>query len=295
MNDETPVQPVQKEVTPKKTKVKQLVETALPTPKEFIPMEGYDMYSVSSHAVDSILPKMQAILDDFEYMRKIGKNTYSNYTYLMERQVTEQLKKLCSTYKVFTHVISQKEVLKYDLNKNVISEVEVVLRYVCTETGQFITSVGMGKGADTLDKDMNKAITAAIKYIHMKNFNIPTGDDPEADSKLEQEHARELSQQNAKVSTPERQAEGPVVPKQKVEVKKEAQPVSTPVHAEVVSSPAKDVSSWTKEEINEFKDVRALAQYFKAKKPIAEKEGTIVQFKELAIARQNLIKHGLVA
>lgn len=288
MNDETPVQ---KEVTPKKTKAKQPVEAAVTTPKEFIPMEGYDMYSVSSHAVDSILPKMQAILDDFEYMRKIGRNTFSNYTYLMERQVTEQLKKLCSTYKVFTHVISQKEVLKYDLNKNVISEVEVVLRYVCTETGQFITSVGMGKGADTLDKDMNKAITAAIKYIHMKNFNIPTGDDPEADSKLEQEHAREIAKESTKVATPVKTAESPVVPKQKVEV----QTATTPVHAEVVSGPTKDVSSWTKEEINEFKDVRALAQYFKAKKPIAEKEGTIVQFKELAIARQNLIKHGLVA
>lgn len=292
MNDETPVQ---KEITPKKTKVKQPVETALPTPKEFIPMEGYDMYSASSHTVDSILPKMQAILDDFEYMRKIGKNTYSNYTYLMERQVTEQLKKLCSAHRVFTHIISQKEVLKYDLNKNVISEVEVVLRYVCTETGQFIASVGMGKGADTLDKDMNKAITAAIKYIHMKNFNIPTGDDPEADSKLEQEHARELSRANTPDPTPTPEKSTPVIPKQKAEVKKEEQSNVQPLQAEVVVSPTKEVSSWTKEEINEFKDVRALAQYFKAKKPIAEKEGTIVQFKELAIARQNLIKHGLIA
>lgn len=292
MNDETPVQ---KEVAPKKTKAKQVTETALPTPKEFIPMDKYDTYSASSHEVDSILPKMQAILDDFEYMKKAGTNTFSKYTYLMERQVTEQLKKLCSIHKVFTHVVSQKEVLKYDLNKNIISEVEVVLRYVCTETGQFITSVGMGKGADTLDKDMNKAITAAIKYIHMKNFNIPTGDDPEADSKLEQEHAREMSKESAKATTPEKSTESPVIPQKSVEVKKEVKSTAEPLKAEVVTSPTNGVSSWTKEEINEFKDVRALAQYFKAKKPIAEKEGTIVQFKELAIARQNLIKHGLIA
>ena len=47
----------------------------------------------------------------------------------------------------------------------------------------------MGAGDDGADKGLYKAYTGAVKYFLMKTFLIPTGDDPEADTKADERAA----------------------------------------------------------------------------------------------------------
>jgi hypothetical protein len=51
------------------------------------------------------------------------------------------------------------------------------------ESGEELVMEQMASGGDTLDKGTFKAVTGAIKYVLTTLFLIPTGDDPEKDSK----------------------------------------------------------------------------------------------------------------
>jgi len=60
-----------------------------------------------------------------------------------------------------------------------IATVKINFSFIDADTGEgnFITMIG--EGMDTGDKAIYKAITGAQKYVLMKTFLIPTGDDPE--------------------------------------------------------------------------------------------------------------------
>jgi hypothetical protein len=52
----------------------------------------------------------------------------------------------------------------------------------------------IGQGADTQDKGTNKAMTGAFKYLLLRTFNIPTGDDPDkvSSNELKVKHDKDL-------------------------------------------------------------------------------------------------------
>ncbi len=64
-----------------------------------------------------------------------------------------------------------------------ITTLEMAFAIIDAETGTTIERPWIGTGQDKGDKGADKAYTGAVKYFLMKTFMIPTGDDPENDTK----------------------------------------------------------------------------------------------------------------
>ena len=144
----------------------------------------------------NILKKLHTIQSEVGHMEKDGKNTFQNYKYLSETQVTLTMKKLLDKHEVvFIHsseIINLTEATPTKQGtKQFITNLKVVYRFYDIESGEFVEGHVAGQGEDTGDKGVYKAITGAIKYIFMKNFMIPTGDDPEKTSDKPQAQSEE--------------------------------------------------------------------------------------------------------
>ena len=134
----------------------------------------------------AILKKLHKIQSEVGKMEKDGKNTFKDYNYLSETQVTVKMKKLLEENRVvFTHSSTITKTFPFMSAKgvqNFLTNIEVEYSFYDIETGEVLTGTASGQGTDSGDKGIYKGITGAIKYIFMKNFMIPTGDDPEKDN-----------------------------------------------------------------------------------------------------------------
>ena len=132
-----------------------------------------------------ILEKLHKIQSEIGRMEKDGKNSFQNYSYLSETQVTTKMKDVLeSNQVVFSY--SAKTASTYPFKnakgvQNFLTNVDVSYSFYDVESGEKIRGLVSGQGTDSGDKGVYKAITGAVKYIFMKNFLIPTGDDPEQD------------------------------------------------------------------------------------------------------------------
>ena len=67
-----------------------------------------------------------------------------------------------------------------------ITHVDVVYRMVnVDDPADFIDIASCGDGADTQDKGSGKAMTYAFKYMWLRTFALPTGEDPDKISSAE--------------------------------------------------------------------------------------------------------------
>jgi hypothetical protein len=137
----------------------------------------------------NILTKLHAMQAEIERMEKDGRNTLQNYTYLSETQVTLKIKELLDKHGVMflPKSIEEKAITEISPTskgtKQYVTTVKVSYIFADIETGETYEGSIEGQGTDTGDKGIYKAITGSIKYVYMKTFNIPTGDDPEKDTK----------------------------------------------------------------------------------------------------------------
>lgn len=132
-----------------------------------------------------IIKKLHDIQKDVKTLKKEGKNTSQGYNYLSEAQITELFKPLLEKHGVmFLYTSKIVNTTRTPSEKQLLTDVEVYYEFVDVESGISHVGVAVGQGSDPNDKGVYKAITGAIKYIFMKTFLIPTGDDPEDDKKL---------------------------------------------------------------------------------------------------------------
>jgi hypothetical protein len=133
---------------------------------------------------EGIYEKLHAIQKDVEKMAKTGKNQERGYDYLTESDVSKTFKKLFEKHRVFfTYDSIIQEVRPSPTGKQLITDVTVDYEFVDLDTLEKHGGTAAGQGSDATDKGVYKAITGAVKYIFMKTFLIPTGDDPERDTK----------------------------------------------------------------------------------------------------------------
>ncbi|WP_196589981.1 ERF family protein, partial [Pectinatus frisingensis] len=91
---------------------------------------------------------------------------------------------ICST--AVPEIISINEITTAKGNIERLATVKVNITLIDRDSDESITITGLGSGQDAGDKAVMKAQTAAIKYAYMLSFAIATGDDPEADSKTDE-------------------------------------------------------------------------------------------------------------
>ena len=136
-------------------------------------------------AVTNIAAKMLAVMNECSHIAKNGKNDFHQYKYATSADVLEKVNSAFTQYGISSlarpKLISLENVVNAKGNTEHLATVQMFIRLIDVETGEFVEICGLGNGQDSGDKAVQKAQTAAIKYAYMLTFNISTGDDPEAD------------------------------------------------------------------------------------------------------------------
>lgn len=149
----------------------------------------------------NIAGKLVKVMADCDYVQKQGVNKFQNYKYasaanILEK-VNESLVKNNVACFVTPNLISFSDVVTNTGKAEHLATVEVKILLVDADSGESIEIKGLGSGQDNGDKGIMKAQTAAIKYAWMLTLNISTGDDPEADSTVDER----MNQQQAQKAT----------------------------------------------------------------------------------------------
>lgn len=125
----------------------------------------------------NVFEKIVAIMSEINYLSKDDTVSFGSTKYkaISEEKVTSQIHPLLVKYKVAIVPID----INWQRNDN-ITHVDVTYRIVNAEDPKdYIHVVSCGDGADTQDKGSGKAMTYAYKYMILRTFAIPTGEDPD--------------------------------------------------------------------------------------------------------------------
>lgn len=125
----------------------------------------------------TIYEKIAAIMQDVQYLAKDDHVSFgsTNYKALSEEKVTTVMRAELLKHKLAVFPVEQTA-----SRAGSITHVDVKYRLVNVENPEeFIEVVSCGDGADTQDKGSGKAMTYAYKYMWLRTFALPTGEDPD--------------------------------------------------------------------------------------------------------------------
>lgn len=131
----------------------------------------------------NIYEKIAAIMQDVQYLAKDDHVSFGSTSYkaLSEEKVTSIMRAEMLKHKLVVFPVSQ--IANRTGN---ITHVDVVYRMVNVENPEeSIEIASCGDGADTQDKGSGKAMTYAFKYMWLRTFALPTGEDPDKVSSAE--------------------------------------------------------------------------------------------------------------
>jgi hypothetical protein len=138
-----------------------------------------------------LVTKLATIMGALGSVQKEGFNTNQKYKFVRETDVVEALKPLLAEAHLFLYQTVTSCVME-PLYKTAsgatmyLTTVHVNFQWMDGDSGESLAAASfVGTGADTGDKGAYKAMTGAEKYFLMKTFLISTGDDPEADEKVD--------------------------------------------------------------------------------------------------------------
>lgn len=137
--------------------------------------------------------KMLAVYKAVDYLQKDDQVSYKNTNYkaISEEKVTSAVRKALVENNLIVFPIEQEH--KKDGN---LTTVNVKYKIVDCETGEYEILVSSGTGVDTQDKGVGKAMTYAFKYLFLRTFAIPTGEDPDKISSAELDDQERMRKEN---------------------------------------------------------------------------------------------------
>ena len=131
----------------------------------------------------NIYEKMSAIMQDVQYLTKDDQVKFGTTSYkaLSEEKVTGIMRAELIKHKLVIYPIQQST-----SRIGQITHVDVMYRLVNVENPEeYIDIASCGDGADSQDKGSGKAMTYAFKYMWLRAFALPTGEDPDKISSAE--------------------------------------------------------------------------------------------------------------
>jgi hypothetical protein len=140
----------------------------------------------------NIYEKITAVMQDVQYLAKDDHVKFgtTDYKALSEEKVTVTMRA-----ELLKHGLVVFPVEQTANRAGSITHVDVKYRIVNVENpDEYIEVVSCGDGADTQDKGSGKAMTYAYKYMWLRTFALPTGEDPDKISTAELE---DRARQNA--------------------------------------------------------------------------------------------------
>ena len=140
-----------------------------------------------------IAKKLVNVMNECSHIVKNGLNSYHQYKYATAEDVLLKVNEALTKNRIASVVIAEIAlmVVVTNLKGNTehLATVNVQIKLIDSESGECVDFFGIGSGQDAGDKAVMKAQTAAIKYAYMLSLCIATGDDPEADSKTDENSA----------------------------------------------------------------------------------------------------------
>lgn len=125
----------------------------------------------------NIYQKMLEVMKSIEYLNKDDRVEYKSTKYraMSEEKVTTTVRKELIKQGLVVFPIEQ------SVSQNgTITTTNTVYKMVNTENPEeFVILASSGQGADTQDKGVGKAMTYSFKYMLLRTFAIPTGEDPD--------------------------------------------------------------------------------------------------------------------
>jgi len=147
----------------------------------------------------SLAQKILDIQKNVPTVKKAGKNREHNYQFLQIEDAVKAVNKMLSTRGlIMTQDLRHWETNPHTGGKGYIAKVLLVWTIEDAASGEKREYVVPGEGYDTTDKGTPKAITASRKQAIITIFNLPVGDNPEANSySADREEAKNTAKQVA--------------------------------------------------------------------------------------------------
>lgn len=145
----------------------------------------------------NIYEKIAAVMQDVQYLAKDDhvKFGQTSYKALSEEKVTSIMRAEMLKHKLVVFPIQQAA-----SRNGTITHVDVMYRIVNVENPEeYIEVASCGDGADTQDKGSGKAMTYAFKYMWLRTFALPTGEDPDKISSAELDAKQEAEKKPMEV------------------------------------------------------------------------------------------------
>ena len=125
----------------------------------------------------NIYQKMMEVMKGVTYFSKDDKVEFktTKYKAISEEKVTSTVRAKLIEQGLVIFPIAQSH-----KRQDMLTTVDVTYRIVNTENpDEYVDVVSSGTGVDTQDKGVGKAMTYAYKYMLLRTFAIPTGEDPD--------------------------------------------------------------------------------------------------------------------
>lgn len=147
-----------------------------------------------SPALAALATKLAKILGEVGKVPKSGHNSFHHYDYVTENDLVYAVRNKLAEANIFVFESNESQSVQIVVDQqsaktSALTCVATKHTFMDGDTGASFSVMSQGQGSDAGDKGVYKAITGAMKYFIYKNFMIPTGDDPEADSKTDERGA----------------------------------------------------------------------------------------------------------
>lgn len=134
----------------------------------------------------NIYQKISEVMKKVEYLTKDDKVEFgtTKYKAISEEKVTSTIREQLVNLGIVILPVKQDatvtELMRTDKSVNQRADVHTVYRIQnIDDTEDYILVESNGSGVDTQDKAVGKAMTYAYKYMLLRSFAIPTGEDPD--------------------------------------------------------------------------------------------------------------------
>ena len=151
----------------------------------------------------NLYQKIQAVMRDVTYLQKDGKVEFKTTKY---KAISEEKVTMTVRDSLIKHGLVILPVEQSHAREGTLSTVDTKYKIVDVDSGEYEIIVSSGTGADTQDKGVGKAMTYSYKYLLLRTFAIPTGEDPDkiSSAELDEKHAitsEQVGQIKLKVGT----------------------------------------------------------------------------------------------
>lgn len=140
----------------------------------------------------NVYQKINEVMKRIEYLTKDDQVNFgtTRYKAISEEKVTtavrNELVKVGLVIIPIKQDINVVELMRSEKSVNQRTDVNVVYRIQNIDDSEdYIEASSSGSGVDTQDKGVGKAMTYAYKYLLLRTFAIPTGEDPDKISSAE--------------------------------------------------------------------------------------------------------------